>query len=270
MSSKARDEISEVLGSLFEGIVKNQEDEAREKFGAVIEALKASPYGLKSAEHFNTMVMYQVKKVLGYAGLELAGQPADPKHKSAIKFLYTNYDFLEHQVRGLFQKLEGSSCCADKSRYILKIYKQYLLDGTIPADDFTERHYWIPRHGNHQDWLDLVKGAVELFYGDPQNYVETCNKIIKSEKRTYKAIDYKWYCTIDGKEYEVYETFDKEGSPFDTDGICVDEDYPGVYLIHYRGNELDKYESHPEHSSFHMVPIGDVTNIRHTEEEVDV
>jgi hypothetical protein len=268
--SKRKDEINEVLGSLFEGIVKNQEDEARENFGKVIEALKASPYGLKNAEHFNTMIMYQVKKVLGYAGLELAGQPVDPKNKSAIKFLYTNYDFLEHQVRELFTKLEGSSCCADKSRYILSIYKKYLLTGEIPEDDFTERKYSVPRHGNHQDWLDLVKGAVELYYGEPKDYVETCNKIIKSEKRMYKAIYHSWFCTIDGTEYMIYETYQDKGSPFDEDGICIDEDYPGKYLIHTRGHGLDKYESHPEHRSFHIVPIEDVTNIRHEEEEVDV
>ncbi len=87
----------------------------------------------------------------------------------------------------------------------------------------------------------------------------------------YKATHHTWFCTIDGKEYEVYDTYSEEkGSPFDADGMCIDEEYPGKYLIHDRTNGLSKYETHPEHRSFYIIPIEDVTNIRHEEEEVDV
>lgn len=266
-----KDEIAEVLGGLFDGIVKNQETEARENYGAFIDKLKASPYGLKDPEHFSSMVMYKLRKTLGVAGLELAGQPVDPKNKSAIKFLYLNYDFLEHQVRHLFEKIEGSSCCADKSRYILKIYKDYLLKGWIPEDDFTERHYWIPRHGIHQDWIDLVKGAFNLYYAEPMAFYEASKKIIESEKRTYKAMQYTWYCTVDGKEYKAYANINDDKSPFEGSGICVDSEYPGKYMLYYRGgDELNKYETHPEFNSYYMIPIEDVTNIRCEEEEVDI
>lgn len=266
-----KDEITEVIGGLFDGLVKTQETEVLENYGEVIEKLKASPYGLKDPEHFSTMIMYQLRKVLGVAGLELAGQPVDPKNKSALKFLYINYDFLEHQVRHLFERLEGSGCCADKSRYVLSMYKQFLLDGSIPTDDFTERHYWIPRHGTHQDWLDLVKGAFNMYYGNAMGFFETYKKIAESEKRTYKAMQYTWYCTVDGKEYKVYTTINDPKSPFDGSGICVDSEHPGTYQIHYRGgDELNKYDVHPEFHNYYIIPVEDVTNIRCEEEEVDI
>lgn len=273
--SKDKDEIKEVLGSIFSGIVNAKNEEVKINYGELLAKLKATGYDLDDPEDFNTLVVYEANNALKFLGFEMCEPPHDMKNANKIKFLYLRYDFMEMHIRHLVQSKEGSGCCADKSRHILGVYKDYLVRGVIPESDFSKRPgYHIPKFGEYKLWIEYCDSLIQLYYGDLKNNLEVYQKLIQEEVHKYPATHYKWYATVkDCGEYLCHDAWDKDINPFDDESSTVYAG-PDHYLIKAKKDDksLEDYliQDSILFTNWHLVPKCDVINIRCEKEELMV
>lgn len=73
-----------------------------------------------------------------------------------IRF-WTDWETIESRLRSIIRSVDHTSCCeADKARFLMRTRLRELAGE--PCDDFdrTEHAYWIPDHGEWEDWRPIV------------------------------------------------------------------------------------------------------------------
>lgn len=272
--SKEKDEMKEVFGAIFSGITNSKNEKIKTNYGDLIAKFNALGYDLNNPDTFSTMICYQINSILEFIAFEMCEPPYDMKNSGKIKFLFMNYDFMESHIQTLARTRTGSSCCADKSRHILEIYKDYLVRGFVPESDFSKRlKYYIPEFGDYKLWIEFCDGLVSLYYGSPQKYLEAYQKLIQEEVHKYPATYYKWYATVkDCGEYLCDEKWDNATNPFEVnDESSMVFAGPDHYLIkaNKKDKSLDKYPVKDSllFTNYYLVPKCDVSNIRCKSEE---
>ena len=145
---------------------------------------------------------------------------------------------------------EGSSCCADKSRYILKMYLNYSIDGTIPEFNPNVEHYWIPKFGDNEMWISYCDSLYGLYYGKTESYFKAYNALLQSEKRAFKHLLHRWYIKlVDGDIIEFAQTWD-DRLDHTLDSYADKGDF---YLINRRlvqDKDLETFVSEDEEENF--------------------
>ncbi len=119
-------EMTKCLTSLFNALNAKSEEEAMKMFGDAINHAKESKVDINNPEYFDCFINHKLKKGIKLLASTLH-EPSICKDKNKPNFIYANYSFLENHIRNLCELREGSACCADKSRYILKMYLNILL-----------------------------------------------------------------------------------------------------------------------------------------------
>lgn len=180
------------MTSIFDGILDGIAKETLEKYPELIKKLSE----VEEAEEFNLSFMYQIRncvdRVIAQKIGKLCPSPSTAVHK--ISFLYMNYRFVESHIEYVVKKLEGMACSADKSRYIIRAYEKYFLDGIplgLPRDEKKDENcYWKPRFWNDEEWLEFLDTLISMYYGDftrygifiKQKYVPLLEKLEKERK----------------------------------------------------------------------------------------
>ncbi|MDF2880180.1 MAG: hypothetical protein K0R54_737 [Clostridiaceae bacterium] len=268
-----KEKLEECIKGMFDSIIK----EDNEKFGRLImdslESLKNSGYNFSNPESFNSMIISKFNRGLNSLANGIHDLPSlEIKDTNKPNFIYLNYNFLEQNIRNLCVLREGNSCCADKSRAILKMYLKYSLTGEINEYKPEIECYWLPKFGTNEEWVNYCDGLYLLYYGKTEKYLASYNILIKSEKRTYKHILHNWYMKfVDGNIIRITNTWDDRfENPLDN--IYYDK---GDYYIlsknllndrnyeHYEGNE-------PLIDNYCKVPKSDIIEIYKVSEEVMV
>lgn len=235
------DKMKEAIESLVNSFTSKSDAEANELVKDALENIKESGYKIDDPEDFDCLVMHKANNCLKAITKTLHEAPADNvKDKSKSDFIFINYAFLEHNIRELCTLREGSTCCADKSRYILRMYLNYAIHGTIPEFNPEEEHYWTPNFGDNKMWIDLCDGLYRFYYGYTKEYFEAYNALVQCEIRKFKHILHRWFIEyVNGEKFEFTTTWDdRTDNPlkFDEDG-----DY---YVV------LDKYVGTIEHEPY--------------------
>jgi hypothetical protein len=82
---------------------------------------------------------------------------------------YTNYSFFENNLSRIFEKLEGSACCCDKAKSLIKKCIDYEL--THNDQEFENDKFWIPKKGDFKFWYKVVESLKSLKYGNFEKYI---------------------------------------------------------------------------------------------------
>jgi hypothetical protein len=169
--------------------------------------LEESEYKIDGPEDFDCFIMHKVHNGLKVITRTMHEAPSEEiKDKSKADFIFINYGFLERNIRELCKLREGSSCCADKSRYILKMYLKYSIDGEIPEFNANVEHYWIPNFGDNQMWIKYCDSLYRLYYGDAKEYFMAYNSLIQCKIRKFKHILHKWFIEYTNGEITQFAT----------------------------------------------------------------
>jgi hypothetical protein len=119
-------------------------------------------------EDFHTWLLYPLSSAVdGLLYSELGTEEA--------RFLVKHYRFVESHFERLIVKYEGRACCADKARTILKRLLSFLTTGKEIAFDYNEQYtFHLPRciFTTHEDILMFFKGLHNLYYGNPDQYLQ--------------------------------------------------------------------------------------------------
>ena len=182
MSEDLKVELKSVMDALFDGIMTEAMAEHHETVKTLVEE-----HGdrLLNPEHFRLLVSHKhdevesvlVKTLMSKIQLD-AGQQFTRTQSYGIESVYLDYQFFELQIRRIIEDFEGSGCCADKSRYLLKAYISYIKTDVLP--DFGNRSdYWIPMFGSPKAWMEVLSRCGNLMYGQFDYYKEARDVLIK-------------------------------------------------------------------------------------------
>lgn len=265
-----KDKLKECMSGLLNSMVTIEKKESQKLIQDSLEKLKESGFNFSKPEDFNSHLVYKLIRGVNEIAKTMHEAPLkEIKDTNKPNFIYLHYDFLESSIRELCVLRGGHTCCADKSRYILEMYLDYSLTGNIPEFDPSIEHYWIPKFGTYQEWIDLCDGLYKLYYGKTEQYFKSYNTLIQAEKRKYKHILHTWYIKFkDGKCVKVHTTWDeRQENPLNDE--CFDKgDYYVVYRKHVKDRNYEVYEDEDFLTNHYCkVPKTDIDEIYKISEE---
>jgi hypothetical protein len=92
-----------------------------------------------------------------------------------VVFLFRNYYFVERSFQKLFQKFEGHTCSADKSRTIMVCLVRFYLKGKPIAFDYDQKYtYHLPDKifKDHDQIVTFYQALRRLWYGNGESYLQ--------------------------------------------------------------------------------------------------
>lgn len=258
----------EILKDLIKAIVDGEKKEKCNEMQEIIDIFKENKE-YQDPEKFDLYITFKIKQYL--LSLLEEGLPQEFVSSQIIN-LYLNYSFLERNIKQLCILREGWACCADKSRYILEIYLEYLKTNEIPTFKPNEKKYYKPNFGNNEDWIKFCKSLIELNYGNPANYIKQYNKLLQSKIRKYKHIKHSWHLKFKDGEDIIFDTSWDDN--IKTPPICADklfnnDEYKGYYALNKRYVKTRNYKGIGEGMfTTCFIPKTDVEKIYKISEEV--
>lgn len=172
-----KEELEGVMNALVDGIQK----ESEEKHGDYVqEILKEYHYlDVKNPEHFNLLLSQTTEQqeellvAVATDHIELA-----PKEKEKYEFVYLHYDFIERHLETIVLDIEGLACSADKTRWLIDTYLQYMVTGEVPTVE--KRNYWHPFNLNIEAWMKWIDSMYQLYYhSDISSYCQSKVKVLE-------------------------------------------------------------------------------------------
>jgi len=173
MSDKT-ESIKEALGIIFSTLSAEKRDgylEVSENEG-IIAAKACAEKG--EYEDFYYALTYPITKVVD-------GLLSTVTESSEAKFILKHPRFVELHFEGFIEKYEGSACCSDKSTTIMRGLLDYYMSGVeISFNREQEYTYHLPSliFIDHEEILMFFEGVYRLYYGNPEAYLKSLNKII--------------------------------------------------------------------------------------------
>lgn len=160
------------LSNVINGLLGAIDDQNREAFKtlaetpAIVEALGKVRDG--DVDGFFYSLLYPLENAIdGLLSSELPGN-------SKAQFLFSQGQFVERHFQKLFNKHEGSACCADKSRTIVRSLLRFLTTGKrIEFNYEAEYTYHLPKRifRTHDDIVTFYDALQRLYYGHPDPYL---------------------------------------------------------------------------------------------------
>lgn len=232
-------EIEKGLECIFKTLTAKSDKEVSDLLIETMNYINESKMKLDNPDRFNVFINHKLKR-----GIELIAntlhEPSICRDKNKPNFIYANYRFLEGHIRQLCILKEGSSCCADKSSYILKMYLKYSINGEIPNLNLDLEKYWKPKFGNNELWMEYCDSLYALYYGRTEKYFKAYKELIQCEVRKFKHILHKWYIEFkDGDVIEFDQSLDNRiENPLEYD------DKGDFYIMHKRKVKNKNFETY--------------------------
>ena len=237
------------LESIFNTLTAKSDQEINLLLGETIKSINKSNIKFDNPENFNSFINHKLKRAVELIADNLH-EPSVCKDKYKPNFIYANYTFLERHIRELCILREGSSCCADKSRYILKMFLKYSINGEIPNFNPNLEKYYIPNFGDNKMWIEYCDSLYALYYGNTENYFKTYNNLLQCEIRKFKHLLHRWYIEFNDNDIiEIENTWDNNIE----NPLNDYSDKGEYYIIHKRftkDREFEIYTPEDEEEDF--------------------
>ncbi len=165
------------LTQLLEALVTQKERAGDEAIGSLGPELQAAI--CEGPESFEEQVLMPWEELIN-ASVRSAFPDITSDQSSRLAFLYLHADFMEHHLERLFQRFEGLFACADKTRWVLQCYQDWLVTGihaSWPPDD---RKYWHPKTESLEFWLGACSHLERLYYGYPDMFLEDLQTLVQA------------------------------------------------------------------------------------------
>lgn len=248
MTEKVTEEgLKNVMDAMFDGFMREAEQEHLETVKAIVEEHGDS---LMNPEHYDLFVSHKhdmMERVLIKAVLSKVQMDRKVNLSSdqfyALSNVYTDYRFYESQIRRIIEEYEGHACCADKSRYLMKVYMEHILTGELP--DFGDRSdYRIPTLGSPKAWITVLERCGHLQHGQFDYYKEARDvliaelevHVVKRQERLQKLLTSHEYfiAKVEDKRKVLYHFIREEGEDYFHGQIVVHPKNGAGYIANNR------------------------------------
>lgn len=173
-------EINEkAIGCIVEGLLSSAKKETEDVYGELVDKILAKNEGrIKEASKFDILVNYSLDLALDNYIEKIFTNTITGLSFDKIALLYKYYGFVNRNVEELVIRMEGSSSCADKSRWLLRQYEEFLKTKAIPDMTIDEKCYWKPGFGTGEQWIEFCESLMYLYYGNPERYFKAFSSLI--------------------------------------------------------------------------------------------
>lgn len=164
--------MKQAIGNIFDSLMADSKREAESD--PFYEFINERKDWLDDPDTANTMIFFPFKNIIRAF--------VNKKYKSdnhMIQLIYSEWGFFENHVRELTTKFQGSTCCADRSRTILRKYIDYSLTGELPVWD--SEKYSHPKVGSPAHWMEFIEGLSHLYYGRPDKYLFALKQLMENK-----------------------------------------------------------------------------------------
>jgi len=167
----------EAIGKVLNGILNKIEQEHRALFKPIIESSKLRLREIHNYEIFYLKLIYSYSNFLNVLIKEAIFNDDN------IEFIFKHSDFIERHFQRMIQRQEGSPCCADKSRTIMRrLIKWFTAKEKIIFNYEQEYTYHLPENifKTHEIIISFYEGLKHLYYGNPKPYLEAMVIVTKA------------------------------------------------------------------------------------------
>jgi len=161
-----QESIKSVVNSLL-SFVGQEEDKMYESVSSLLPEVDFS-----EPDKFYMSITYPISKVMNSLLRSKFDTRVSDSYK--LKFMYTNYDFIEHHFTSVIKLVETFVCCADKSRSVIRRLDTFFKTGKEITWDKKPESYWIPDKVflTHEDILEFYNSLMNLYYGNSEPYIK--------------------------------------------------------------------------------------------------
>lgn len=193
MAFTTEETIKQVLELMHRGLIIHAEEEHRDE---VVRLMDKHGEALLDPEKFHLFVDFPHEsmtdiliRALLHSEDVANDRELDEKCLNRLILFYKNYQLVDNHLDRLMEKTEGMTCSSDKTRFVLREYKQYLVDQELP--EWTNRgKYSVPRFGQPQEWFALVDSLLSFTYGFANGFItayQTLERQLTEEKEAFTA-----------------------------------------------------------------------------------
>lgn len=170
-----KETIKEVLDGMI-GVIENEQIDLYKSFAEKLH--KAFYEKIDTVDGFHLALIYPYEKFLS----GLIASKISNNHD--VRFILMHSRFIEMQFRGLIERVEGSTCCADKTHTIMSgLFDFYKTGERISFNYEQEYTYHLPEKifKTHEAITGFYEGVRGLYYGNTRRYLDERLKIAKSQ-----------------------------------------------------------------------------------------
>jgi hypothetical protein len=140
---------------------------------------------LSDFNSFYFKLIYPFEKFLsGFVRTEIS-------NNDELVFIYKNSQFIKHHFEYWIEKIEGSTCSADKSRTIMRALINHYKTGEEIVFNYNQKYtFHLPKIVFKDQLLitEFYKSVKNLYYGNPTQYIN-CLKVLSEIWNEKKRIE---------------------------------------------------------------------------------
>lgn len=174
------------IESVVTGILNFAANENAQAFNAVAsnEVIKRALEHASEGryEEFDFELLHPVEQVVD-------GLLAEITSSNEAQFLLKHGQFVEGHFNKLIEKYEGSPCCSDKSRTIMRALIRFHLGGKPIKFNYEQEYtYHLPKRifTTHDMIVAFATSLHHLFYGNPERYLNALQGVIAAAEKEGK------------------------------------------------------------------------------------
>ena len=176
---KEETQIKEALESIFDALTKN----SAQGFNAV----RDMPLIKKAFELAQNGRYEEFYFALQYPFDEMVDALIDSAvpHGQEARFLMKHAQFVEGQFEKIIEKNEGTACCVDNSRFIMRsLFNHFTTGKEIELNRSQEYTYHLPKKvfTTHEQIVGFFDGVMRLYYGQYEPYIKALSVVLESAK----------------------------------------------------------------------------------------
>lgn len=122
------------------------------------------PKEINDVENYNILNIFHIEQLIE-SYLQEFGE-----NRYQLAHIVLNYSFYSSNIERLVSARESFMCEADKSRWLIRSYVQYLKTGQIFDMTVDEKCYWKPHFWSTQEWIEYFEALHALYYGKFEKY----------------------------------------------------------------------------------------------------
>lgn len=191
MTNDMKVNIKAVVSAIHDGMVLSAQNEHRD---TVAKLMDKHGDQLLNPDNFHVLIDFpheEMTEVLIRTLLQVENTPkgiaVDEDTLYKLIQLYQDYAMVDGHIDGIIEEYEGVSCSSDKTRFILRAYRTYLMNQTVP--EWTNRgKYSVPRYGEPTDWFAFIDSALGLSLGQAKRFVASYQRLtehLEEEQATF-------------------------------------------------------------------------------------
>lgn len=174
--------MSQALASTLSGLLAGLEQDSRQAAlktlgrDKVLELVKALNAGQFDALE-RQILQPAEDQARALASMAFEGPPL-------LRYLLTHWSFVSNHVRGLVEQYEGSACCADKTRTILKMLAHHLAHGSPYAFNREQKYtFHLPTKVllTLDDALSFMEALAHMSQGQTGPYLRWMHRFIQEQ-----------------------------------------------------------------------------------------